>query len=149
MHEVHLRPAVREDAAGLAALTAVMGYEVSTASAADRLHSLPADHAVFVAHDVDDVVGFVHVYVDHTLLLERRAQLGGLAVLDGWHGRGVAAALLRRAEGWAAEAGCSTLFVRSGEAREQAHRFYVRAGYRPHKRQQVFVKDVGAARPTS
>ena len=146
MLEVRVRPAVPEDADGIAACGAAMHYEVSAAEIEARLRGLPRDHAVFVAHDVHEVVGFVHVYVAHSLLVARRAELGGLAVVEDWHGRGVGTMLLARAETWAAEAGCAAMYVRSGEERAAAHRFYERAGYRLRKRQQVFTKLLGQTR---
>lgn len=144
MHDFWVRPAVRDDAEGIAALGGVMGYEVTAADATARLSALPAGDAVFVAHDTTgEVVGFVHVYLDHSLLVARRAQLAGLSVAAGWHRRGVGGQLLARAESWAGEHGCGLLQVRSGVERMAAHGFYEHAGYQRLKQQQVFTKVLG------
>lgn len=49
---------------------------------------------------VDDgsVLGYVHVYIDASLITGRRAQLGGLSVADGHRGRGVGETLLAGTE---------------------------------------------------
>lgn len=86
------------------------------------------------------VLGWVHIYVDHTLIVARRAQLGGIAVSEESRGRGVATHLMEAAEGWARGAGCETLYVRSGSDREAAHRFYLARGMQRTKSQVIFVR---------
>jgi GNAT superfamily N-acetyltransferase len=124
----------------------VMGYAVDPADVAGRLPGLPHDHAVFVAEVDGRVAGWVHVHVDHSIIADRRAQLGGLAVQPEAQGEGVATALLRTAERWADEHGCQHMHIRSGGGRLQAHEFYRSRGYEDVKEQRVLVKPLGTGR---
>lgn len=121
---------------------ATMGYEVDPDVVGHRLDELPDRHAVLVA-DVDEhVVGWIHVYVDESLIVGRRGQLGGLSVDAASQGQGVATALLDAAESWARRQDCRVLNVRSGTARGTAHAFYRARGYRDVKQQLVLTKDL-------
>lgn len=143
---VEVRQAADGDVSALVRLIADMGYDVTESDVAKRLATLPESHVVLVADD-DAILGYVHVYVDPSLITGRRAQLGGFSVADGHRRRGVGETLLARAEAWARQQGCTTVWVRSGSEREGAHRFYERRGYDYVKPQQVFSKrlDIGDA----
>jgi len=130
------------DADALARLAHEMGYQVSPAVMTERLGSLPKDHEVFVATVDGQVVGWVHLYVNHTLLVEPRAELGGIAVGSNWRRRGVGRHLMNWAEQWASQRGCKVVYVRSGSERTDAHGFYRRLGYQELKTQSVFTKDL-------
>lgn len=139
---MQVRPAAAADRSALAGLMATMGYGVDADVVGDRLDDLPDGHAVLVA-DVDErVVGWIHIYVDQSLIVGRRGQLGGLSVDAASQGQGVATALLDAAEAWARGQGCRVLNVRSGTARGTAHDFYRARGYRDVKQQLVLVKDL-------
>ena len=60
-----------------------------------------------------------------------RAYVDVLAVLEEAEGRGVAGALMRFAEGWAAGRGCAEVCLDVFSGNGRAIRFYERAGYRP------------------
>lgn len=137
---MRLRPAEERDGAALAELVAEMGYVVSPDDVVERLAALPRHHAVFVAEVDAEVAGWVHVYVDPSLIVERRAQLGGLSADAQSQGKGVASALLEAAERWSQEHGCSFMYVRSGAERNRAHEFYRRCGYGDVKDQLVLRK---------
>lgn len=139
-----IRPAEESDAEALAPLLAAAWPKVSPPQIAHRLAELPDDHAVFVATSGDDVIGWVHVFLDHSLIVGRRAQIGGLSVIEDYQGSGVGQALMRHAEDWAQARGCEAVYVRSGSHRRQAHRFYEKLGYEHRKRQEVLVKTLSA-----
>jgi GNAT superfamily N-acetyltransferase len=67
-------------------------------------------------------------------------RLGGLSVDDAWHGRGLASALVEEVEGWASTNGCTSVWVRSGSQRTDAHGFYRRQVYTDLKAQRVLTK---------
>ena len=91
---ITIRPAVQDDAEGLCALIATMGYQVGAQEVRARLGSLSADHAVFVALSGPEGVGWIHVLISHSLIVGTRAELGGLAVAAEAQGTGAGSALL-------------------------------------------------------
>lgn len=100
--------------------------------AVERTALLLADEnvALFAARSPEDrVVGVVSVYLDIlSVRFGRRASIEDLAVHPGWRSRGVGADLLAVAKAWAEEHGADYLFLESGVARTDAHRFYLRHG---------------------
>ncbi|GHJ43264.1 hypothetical protein Cs7R123_06060 [Catellatospora sp. TT07R-123] len=77
----------------------------------------------------DQLVGVASVYVDiMSVRFGRRASIEDLAVHPGWRSRGVGASLLTAARAWAHEQGADFVFLESGLARADAHRFYLREG---------------------
>ncbi len=137
-----IRPASRDDAAALAALSDQLGYPASAEEIASRLAALRErpEHEVLCAEQGGVVLGWVHVFGARILVAAPFAEIGGLVVDADRRGRGVGAALLRAAEAWAAARGYVHLRVRSNVVRTEAHRFYERRGYERAKQQAVFVK---------
>ncbi|WP_433314858.1 GNAT family N-acetyltransferase [Micromonospora sp. CA-269861] len=88
------------------------------------------DVALFEARsDEDQLVGVASVYVDIlSVRFSRRASIEDLAVHPDWRSRGVGSRLLAAARAWAHEQGADYVFLESGLARTEAHRFYLREG---------------------
>ncbi|MGC4865731.1 GNAT family N-acetyltransferase [Micromonospora sp. DT53] len=88
------------------------------------------DVALFEARSDDDqLVGVASVYVDIlSVRFGRRASIEDLAVHPDWRSRGVGSSLLAAARAWADERGADYVFLESGLARTEAHRFYLREG---------------------
>jgi GNAT superfamily N-acetyltransferase len=108
-----------------------------------RLTRIVGDHrhAVYVAVQLrTHVVGWVHVYVPWLLVLERRAEIGGLVVDEGHQRSGIGRRLMERAGEWARANGCGVVHLRSNVKRKGAHRFYDRLGFRHASMQQTFEK---------
>ncbi len=86
--------------------------------------------ALFEARsDQDQLVGAASVYLDIlSVRFGRRASIEDLAVHPGWRSRGVGTRLLTTARAWAHEQGADYIFLESGVARTEAHRFYLREG---------------------
>ncbi|MEV4622376.1 GNAT family N-acetyltransferase [Asanoa sp. NPDC049573] len=77
----------------------------------------------------DQLVGVASVYLDIlSVRFGRRASIEDLAVHPEWRSRGVGASLLTTARAWAHEQGADYVFLESGLARTEAHRFYLREG---------------------
>jgi len=111
---------------------------------ARRLAGLGADDGVFVASDEAlGVVGWIHVSLLRHLESDPYAEIVGLVVREGARGAGVGAGLVDAARAWARERGLTRLDVRSNVVREDAHRFYVREGFREVKRQAVLTLRLG------
>jgi GNAT superfamily N-acetyltransferase len=86
--------------------------------------------ALFEARsDQDQLVGVASVYLDIlSVRFGRRASIEDLAVHPGWRSRSVGTGLLTAARTWAYEHGADYVFLESGVARTDAHRFYLREG---------------------
>lgn len=140
---VRIRRAKKSDAAALAELSGQLGYPVTAAQVLERLRKLsPASqHAVFVAESPEgQVVGWVHVSVQHLIECDVRAEINGLVVAEGHRSSGAGARLLADAEEWARSRRCHGMSVRSNVIRERAHDFYLRNGYEHYKTQKAFRK---------
>jgi GNAT superfamily N-acetyltransferase len=138
-----IRPPRVEDASTLAALSGQLGYPVEAGVLGDRLAAVAPndDAAVLVATDADDrPIGWVHVELKRTLVAPLTAQIMGLVVDEEARNGGIGAALLERAEAWAASRGCRHMLVGSRVTRERAHQFYLRAGYAIAKTSFFFEK---------
>jgi GNAT superfamily N-acetyltransferase len=140
---VTIRPARPDDALALADLTTQLGYLTSATELAERLAPLlvAPDHLVLVATGDDKwPVGWIHVTVEVGLEHAPTASIHGLVVDEGHRSDGIGATLLAAGERWATEHGLGSMVVRSRVARERAHRFYEREGYRLEKTSRVFSK---------
>lgn len=141
--EWRIRAVVPDDASRLADMAVQLGYPVAADQVPGRLSGLAGDPSValLVAVDAgDDAIGWLHVELKHSLLSPLAAQVMGLVVDRAWRSGGVGAALLERAEAWAAERGCHEMLVATRVTRERAHDFYRRGGYRLLKTSHIFSK---------
>jgi GNAT superfamily N-acetyltransferase len=130
------------DAGAVANLSTQLGYPATQEDIARRAAVIDAggQGAVLVAEDDGRVVGWIHVIATPVLETDLYAEIAGLVVDESCRSRGVGLALLHAAEGWARDAGCTTIRVRSRIARERAHAFYERHGFRRLKTQHAFDK---------
>ena len=99
-----------------------------------------AGHAIYVATVGNEMAGWIHVAIVHHLQAESRAEIGGLVVGAHVRSKGIGRELVARAEEWALRQGVNSVVVRSQIARQDAHRFYLREGYRQTKISAVFTK---------
>jgi GNAT superfamily N-acetyltransferase len=77
----------------------------------------------------DELVGVASIYLDIlSVRYGRRASIEDLAVHPQWRSQGVGTSLLSTARTWAYENGADYVFLESGVARTDAHRFYLREG---------------------
>ena len=141
---ISIRGARATDAARIAELTAQLGYELSTAAAADRLAGILSrpEHAFWVAEIDGRIVGWLHGLVAHYIDAEPYVMIGGLVVDQAHRGRRVGHALVAEAEAWAGKQGCALVRVSSSEKRTAAHRFYEKLGYTIVKTQHAFAKSL-------
>ncbi len=141
--EPFVRPATADDAEAIARLSEQLGYPTNAEETARRLREVTGegDHAVFVAEADGRQIGWVHVYVNHSLLADTPAEVAGLVIDEDYRSRGVGRVLMEQAERWAQEQGCRSVRLRSNVVRSRAHSFYERLGYRVIKSQRAFCKD--------
>jgi GNAT superfamily N-acetyltransferase len=81
-----------------------------------------------LAHASDGTpVGLATVYIDVLSIRQgRRCWVEEMVVSPPYRSRGVGAELLRAADEWARQKGCSHLELHSGLGRKDAHRFYLK-----------------------
>lgn len=135
-----IRNARTYDARAIAALSGELGYPATREQVVKRLAAIEADGAVvLVAEDArGELVGWLHAACCAELTGDGAAEILGLVVAVTARGRGVGHALVERAGFWATAHGCTLLRVRSRVERDEAHRFYLRAGFARRKTQAVF-----------
>jgi GNAT superfamily N-acetyltransferase len=95
---------------------------------------------VFAATHRNRVVGWLHAFHSHSLLVGDRVEIAGLAVATDWQSQGVGTALITRVERWSIARGVRAIYLRSGNERRAAHQFYRQRGYKQLKTQQAFTK---------
>ncbi|HLK48288.1 MAG TPA: GNAT family N-acetyltransferase [Bryobacteraceae bacterium] len=142
---VFVREIRLEDAGDVAELSGELGYPVSPPDMAQRIHAQLQlrDHVTYLACIGGRVVGWIDVGVTHHLQADTLAEIGGFVVSGEVRSSGIGKQLLARAEQWASERGLRRMLVRSQIARDRAHRFYLREGYKQTKVSAVFTKDLG------
>lgn len=138
-----IRPVEAADAASVAELSGQLGYPATTEEIGDRitwLRRCSETQAAFVACVDSKVVGWIESVVERHLQSPPFALITGLVVRDGVRGRGVGKKLCEEVERWSREKGLGIVRVTSRSSREDAHRFYLRDGYRQIKTSAVFEK---------
>ena len=99
-------------------------------------------HAVYVAITSDRVVGVVGIREQPHFTGQTDAYVGELAVAPGMERRGIATALMKAAEAWAAQRGLAFLTLHTGAANQPARGLYYRLGY--HEEELLLTKDIPA-----
>jgi len=141
---VVVRAAEAGDAAEISALVEQLGYQRTAAQVAAWIAATAngaSGRQAFVACLGAEVVGWAAVSLEHPLQSDAYALIGGLVVKNGLRGHGIGRALCQQAEAWAWAQGMERMRVTSRSTRLDAHRFYLRDGYRALKTSQVFEKD--------
>lgn len=130
--DVLVRPAGTPDVPPIAALIGELGYPIEPAEAGRRLAPLldsPHDHLLVAAVE-ERVTGFAAL---HRIPLVHRpaclARISALVVADGLRGRGIGSGLLRACEARARLWDAERIEVTSGDARTDAHAFYLGRGF--------------------
>lgn len=135
-----------EDAAAVAELSVQLGYQATAGEIEHRIANLgsrKAHQAVFVACLGAEIVGWIDVALSFELQTPPYALIGGLVVKDGVRGLRIGKRLCDEAEAWSRAQGVGVLRVTSRSTRDDAHRFYLREGFRDIKMSRVFEKNIG------
>ncbi|MGA2622850.1 MAG: GNAT family N-acetyltransferase [Bacteroidota bacterium] len=137
-----IRPATPGDAGRVAVLSTQLGYPASETEMERRIHRTlqGRDQELFVAEADGVVVGWVQVFIRVPLMQDSEVEVGGLVIDENYRRRGVGRLLMQRAEQWAHEKGCRTVYLRSNVIRKDAHLFYEKLGYKVVKTQTAFRK---------
>ncbi len=127
-----IRTMAVNDIERVAALSAQLGYPVSTVDVQQRWQRIcqKAGNACFVAVDASDhVIGWIHVHEIDRLETILYAEIGGLVVDEAVRKQGIGKRLMSAAEAWALEQGYPLVRLSSGLHRTDAHCFYEQIGY--------------------
>jgi N-acetylglutamate synthase-like GNAT family acetyltransferase len=145
-----VRRATTSDAAGVAALSGVLGYPVDRETMQRRLEQLSEreEHAIFVAEMKGEMVGWIHGAEHQLLVVGRMGEICGLVVAEGQRTSGVGRRLVDAVEHWAYGRGLDQVSVRSNVVRTESHPFYEKIGYSHLKTQHVYRKRLDPHRPS-
>ena len=138
-----IRTAVVADAAEVARLADQLGYPATDEAMAERLAGLleRPDHRVWVAQDAAGrAIGWLHASVRRVLESAQYVEVEGLVVDETQRGARIGERLMEQAIGWARSLGMPRVRVRSNVLRADAHRFYLRLGFRRVKDQAVLER---------
>jgi (aminoalkyl)phosphonate N-acetyltransferase len=139
-----IRRLTAEDAGAAAELCGQLGYPNSADELRKRIEerSRMSDSVVFAAVLGGEVVGWIDACIEQHLQGAASVVIAGLVVRDGVRGVGIGRRLCLEVEDWARSQAIPLVRVRSQIMREDAHRFYLRDGYRKVKTSVVFEKTV-------
>jgi GNAT superfamily N-acetyltransferase len=143
--DVSIRQLAVADAEAAAELSSQLGYPCSAGELRERIEELSrAPDRVAFAAVVDgqggQIVGWIDAAMERHLQSPASAVIGGLVVREDMRGLGVGRRLCLEVEEWARSKSVPLVRVRSQIKREDAHRFYLRDGYRKVKTSFVFEK---------
>ena len=128
-----IRIARSSDSTRISELSSQLGYETS----ADQVDQAVGTRWLLVAEIGNEVVGWIQLQVQSSILAEDRGVITGM-VVDKRHRRsGIGRGLVEETTRPARSEGLSTLRVRSRSDREDAHDFYRALGFRELKVQKI------------
>jgi len=141
MRSMNIRLATADDAQDVTSLLVELGSSVEPGDVRRRLAGLQASafDRVFLADVGGRIVGLLGLHVAPLLHRDALARITAFIVTEEYRGRGIGTHLLREAERWAVEQGCTQVELNSGDHHAPAHAFYQRRGYRLDDRR--FVKE--------
>jgi len=141
---LRLRPLNPDDAPAAAELSTQLGYPATADDLRPRIESLAStpDHIVLAAVLNGRLTGWIDASIERHLQDPDTVNIGGLVVDDAARGAGIGKRLCEAVEAWARSRNIPTVRVRSQIKRTDAHRFYLRDGYRHVKTSLVFEKSV-------
>jgi GNAT superfamily N-acetyltransferase len=139
-----IRRLTADDAEAAAELCGQLGYPCPAGDLRERIEELSraADRVAFAAVVDGQIVGWIDAAMERHLQSPASAVIGGLVVREDTRGLGVGRRLCLEVEEWARSKSVPLVRVRSQIKREDAHRFYLRDGYRKVKTSLVFEKPV-------
>src|SRR5438270_9135421 len=139
-----IRRLTAADAGTAAELSGELGYPCPAEDLRERIEELSrtADRVAFAAVVDGQMVGWIDAAMERHLQYAASAVIGGLVVREDTRGLGIGRRLCLEVEEWARSKSVPLVRVRSQIKREDAHRFYLRDGYRKVKTSFVFEKPV-------
>ena len=143
-NDLALRELTVADEAAVSDLTQQLGYKLGMDEAVARLSALlgTSGHYLIGASLGADLIGFLHCF-DRPSIEKGRALVVQSLVIDASVRRsGAGRALMAEAERIAGRLGCPAVTLSSNVARDDAHAFYERLGYRTYATSKFFIKEI-------
>ena len=108
-----------------------LGYDLDEGELVLRFKAVEAEetHALRVASNAGDVVGFVHMYCRPALEKPPETIVQALVVDEASRGHGIGRHLMQTAEDWARERGFTSIALATQVTRDDAKEFYASLGY--------------------
>ena len=140
--EITLRRATAADAEAVAELSGQLDYPLPADIMRQRLTHLVRlpQHAIFLAECNRRVAGWVHAYVQQSIVLGERGEILGLVVAADFRRRGIGRRLMEEAERWLRDRRLDVVVLRSNVQRPESHAFYPAIGYEHFKTQAAYRK---------
>ena len=135
-----IRKAIVDDVKDIAALSAQLGYIISTDATSKNLQTISQNpnEMICVAVYEQKVVGWIHVFLAVRIESSSFCEIGGLVVDEQYRRMGIAKQLIDHIKPWCAGKETNILRVRSNVKRSDAHQFYIQSGFGEVKQQKVF-----------
>ncbi|MDN5203254.1 GNAT family N-acetyltransferase [Fulvivirgaceae bacterium BMA10] len=139
-----IRKLEKTDVEDVTRLSDQLGYPTSMECMIQNIEMIKVsdDHEAFVAVDAsnDQLLGWIHVFLTHRLESGSFCEIGGMVVDENVRGKGIGTKLVKAAQDWSIGKRCFNMRVRTNVVREKTQKFYHQQGFKPGKRQQVFIK---------
>ncbi len=132
MSEIFIRRGTIEDSLSLSYLMGDLGYPTTEEEMRDRLTYILQDpsYICFVACYNDLVIGMIGLVKGY--YFEKNGtylRIIALVICEEYQGNGFGKSLVRHAEEWAEEQGCTSIVLHSGKHRTDTHEFYRNLDY--------------------
>ncbi len=138
--DISIRHAAIEDYESISKLSNQLGYSSSNQSIQNRLEVIleKDDTCVFVARDVNHIIGWIHGFHTHRVESDSFVEIGGLIVQKEYRQQGIGKLLVKTIIEWAQSLECEMVRVRSNTRRIESQPFYEGIGFMRSKQQHVF-----------
>jgi N-acetylglutamate synthase-like GNAT family acetyltransferase len=135
------RKAVKEDIKTLRGLLKELGYDVDDRTLSRRIAAIRDQGGEVIVASINGLaVGCVNTIIDIRLAEGLTGEIVSLVVSDMHRGEGIGKGLVSHAESWLKTKGCNRIRVRANAVRKEAHRFYLKLGFKEIKTQKIFTK---------
>jgi GNAT superfamily N-acetyltransferase len=137
------RKAVKEDIETIRGLLKELGYDVDDRTLSRRIAAIRDQGGEVIVASINSLaVGCVNAIIDIRLAEGLTGEIVSLVVSAGHRGEGIGKRLVSHAESWLKTKGCNRIRVRANAVRKEAHRFYLKLGFKEIKTQKIFTKKI-------
>ncbi len=149
-NQVLIRKAEIKDAERIAILADQLGYIVTSQQAQERIDKIQNNysHVLYVATldglNHGKVIGWIHAYIEDTIVTETAIFVVSLIVDQDYRYRGIGHLLIKQIENWAAKSDIKDILIGSNIKRKEAHLFYEKIGYTNIKQSLTFYKSLAS-----
>jgi len=140
MMEIVLRQITTADVKEITELAHQLGYTMPQEQMLRNIIAIleHKDCDAFVAVHEKCVIGWIGLTYRIQLESAPFCEINGLVVQEQYRSKGIGKMLIKKAVDWTMNKGCDHLRLRTNTKRQEAHRFYLAAGFKEIKQQKVF-----------